>query len=61
MTLQIQFFGHATLRLELDGVRLMTDPILRAGVAGLVHRAPATDTVTAVADLDAVLILAPAS
>jgi L-ascorbate metabolism protein UlaG (beta-lactamase superfamily) len=56
MTLQIQFFGHATMRLELDGVRLMTDPILRAGVAGLVHRAPVTDTVTAVADLDAVLI-----
>jgi L-ascorbate metabolism protein UlaG (beta-lactamase superfamily) len=56
MTLRVQFFGHATVRLELDGVALMTDPILRAGVAGLVHRAPVVDTAAAVAGLDAVLI-----
>jgi L-ascorbate metabolism protein UlaG (beta-lactamase superfamily) len=36
----IHFLGHSTLLIELDGVRILTDPLLRSPVSGLVHRAP---------------------
>jgi L-ascorbate metabolism protein UlaG (beta-lactamase superfamily) len=36
----LQFVGHATLRIDLDGTSLMTDPILRNRTAGLAHRRP---------------------
>jgi L-ascorbate metabolism protein UlaG (beta-lactamase superfamily) len=51
----VQFVGHATLSIELDGTRLMTDPILRDRAAGLVHRHPPPASVLS-PGVDAVLI-----
>jgi L-ascorbate metabolism protein UlaG (beta-lactamase superfamily) len=36
----VQYVGHATVYIELDGLRILTDPILRGLSAGLVHRRP---------------------
>jgi L-ascorbate metabolism protein UlaG (beta-lactamase superfamily) len=49
----ITFVGHATVLIELDGVRLLTDPLLRARVAHL-RRAVPLDAV--LPDPDAVLV-----
>jgi L-ascorbate metabolism protein UlaG (beta-lactamase superfamily) len=49
----ITFVGHATVHIELDGVRLLTDPLLRARVAHLRRAAPLS---TAIPDPDAVLV-----
>lgn len=35
---QITYVGHATVLIEMDGVRLLTDPILRRRVVHLSHR-----------------------
>jgi L-ascorbate metabolism protein UlaG (beta-lactamase superfamily) len=51
---RIQFVGHATVRIELDGVRLITDPVLRDRVAHLRRTAPID--VAAPGAVDAVLI-----
>lgn len=37
---RIGFVGHATVRIDLDGVRLVTDPVLRGRVAHLRRAAP---------------------
>jgi L-ascorbate metabolism protein UlaG (beta-lactamase superfamily) len=37
---RIVFLGHATVLIELDGVRLLTDPLLRGGVAHLRRQVP---------------------
>ena len=50
---RITWFGHSTAVLELDGVRLVTDPVLRPRVAHLRRMTPPPP---AVADVDAVLI-----
>ncbi|HTZ62599.1 MAG TPA: MBL fold metallo-hydrolase, partial [Solirubrobacteraceae bacterium] len=34
-TLGITWAGHSTVRIELDGVRVLTDPVLRARVGPL--------------------------
>jgi L-ascorbate metabolism protein UlaG (beta-lactamase superfamily) len=52
---RIVFVGHATVLIELDGVRLLTDPLLRSRVAHL-RRHAAPVSAAAVGDLDAVLI-----
>jgi L-ascorbate metabolism protein UlaG (beta-lactamase superfamily) len=39
--LELTWLGHATAFLELDGARLLTDPLLRGRVAHLARRAPA--------------------
>ncbi len=52
---RIVFLGHATVLIELDGVRLLTDPLLRARVAHLRRQAPPVD-MTLTHGLDAVLI-----
>jgi L-ascorbate metabolism protein UlaG (beta-lactamase superfamily) len=52
---RIVFLGHATVLIELDGVRLLTDPLLRARVAHLRRQVPPVDP-GATAELDAVLI-----
>ncbi len=52
---RIVFLGHATVLIELDGVRLLTDPLLRGRVAHLRRRAPLPDA-SLTAGLDAVLI-----
>src|SRR5277367_6501719 len=52
---RIVFLGHATVLIELDGVRLLTDPVLRGRVAHLRRQSPRPDA-SVTADLDAVLI-----
>jgi L-ascorbate metabolism protein UlaG (beta-lactamase superfamily) len=38
--LRIEFLGHATVLIDVDGVRILTDPLLRPRISGLVHRQP---------------------
>ncbi len=52
---RIVFLGHATVLIELDGVRLLTDPLLRGRVAHLRRQTPLLDA-SVTASLDAVLI-----
>jgi L-ascorbate metabolism protein UlaG (beta-lactamase superfamily) len=40
---RITYLGHSTTLIELDGVRLLTDPILRRRVAHLLRTSPAPD------------------
>jgi L-ascorbate metabolism protein UlaG (beta-lactamase superfamily) len=49
----VTYVGHATVELELDGVRLVTDPVLRARIGHLRRVAAPADIP---ADVDAVLI-----
>jgi len=52
---RIEYLGHATTVLRLDGVRVLTDPLLRPRISGLVHRQPnAFDTLERT--FDAILI-----
>jgi L-ascorbate metabolism protein UlaG (beta-lactamase superfamily) len=52
---RIVFLGHATVLIEVDGVRLLTDPVLRSHVAHLRRQVPPVET-DAIGGLDAVLI-----
>jgi L-ascorbate metabolism protein UlaG (beta-lactamase superfamily) len=40
MPVELTWLGHSTTLLELDGVRILTDPVLRARFAHLVRHAP---------------------
>ncbi len=51
----IRWLGHATVVLDLDGVRLLTDPLLRRH-AGLLRRVTATPSPADYARTDAVLL-----
>ena len=50
----IQYVGHSTVLIELDGVRLLTDPLLRRRVLHLHRRSPID--VEALRNPDAVLV-----
>lgn len=52
---RIVFLGHATVLIELDSVRLLTDPLLRGGVAHLRRQTPPVEE-DVFAGPDAVLI-----
>ena len=52
---RIVFVGHATVMISLDGVRLLTDPLLRGRVAHLRRQVPLLDS-AGVGAPDAVLI-----
>jgi len=52
---RIVFLGHATVLIEVDGMRLLTDPLLRTRVAHLRRQVPPVDP-GLLAGLDAVLI-----
>lgn len=52
---RIVFLGHATVLIELDGVRLLTDPLLRGRVAHLRRQVPQVQK-NLFADVDVVLI-----
>jgi L-ascorbate metabolism protein UlaG (beta-lactamase superfamily) len=52
--IQATYVGHATVLIELDGARLLTDPVLRDRVLHL-RRAPAA-VVPPLGELDAVLV-----
>jgi L-ascorbate metabolism protein UlaG (beta-lactamase superfamily) len=51
---KIVYVGHATVLIELDGVRLLTDPVLRLRIGHLWRRVPLE--VADLGDLDAVLV-----
>jgi L-ascorbate metabolism protein UlaG (beta-lactamase superfamily) len=51
----ITWIGHATVHIELDGVRVLTDPLLRGGLGHLKRHGPPPDPAL-LRDLDAVLI-----
>ena len=51
----IVFVGHATLLIELDGVRVLTDPLLRAGIGHVRRRVPLPE-IDDLLPLDAVLV-----
>ena len=51
----ITWLGHATVLIEIDGLRLLTDPVLRKRVGPLVRIAPGLDD-EAVGVLDCVLL-----
>jgi L-ascorbate metabolism protein UlaG (beta-lactamase superfamily) len=52
---RIAFLGHATVLIEMDGVRLLTDPLLRGRIAHLRRQVPSVDPSVWVG-IDAVLI-----
>ena len=56
MSDRITFVGHATVLIELGGARLLTDPVLRPRLLGLIERHPPAPAVSVTEDLDAVLI-----
>ncbi len=37
-SLSLTYIGHATLLIEMDGVRLLTDPVLRRHLSGFIRR-----------------------
>jgi L-ascorbate metabolism protein UlaG (beta-lactamase superfamily) len=51
---RLVYVGHATVLVELDGVRLLTDPVLRSRVVHLRRRVPAPTE--PLSDLSAVLL-----
>ena len=53
--LRIRFLGHATVAIELDGTRLLTDPLLRGRIAALMRRGSLSREVAA-DPVDAVVI-----
>jgi L-ascorbate metabolism protein UlaG (beta-lactamase superfamily) len=52
---KLTFVGHATVALDLDGVRLVTDPFLRTRLGPLRRHGPAVTRAT-LQNLDAVLV-----
>jgi L-ascorbate metabolism protein UlaG (beta-lactamase superfamily) len=52
---KLVFVGHATVAVDLDGTRFLTDPFLRSGL-GPLRRHGATTPHAALRDLDAILI-----
>jgi L-ascorbate metabolism protein UlaG (beta-lactamase superfamily) len=53
--MRITFVGHSTVLVELDGRRVLTDPLLRGRVAHLVRRTSPIDA-DAIANVDLVLV-----
>ena len=53
--MRITFFGHSTVLVELDGLRLLTDPVLRGRVMHIVRDSPAVEQ-GAIGQIDVVLI-----
>jgi L-ascorbate metabolism protein UlaG (beta-lactamase superfamily) len=51
----LTYLGHATVLIEVDGVRVITDPVLRPGAA-LLYRMPDAADVRHYTDVDLVLI-----
>src|SRR5689334_21096269 len=51
----LTYVGHATLLIEMSGVRILTDPVLRSHVSGFIRRQVPLPT-TQLKHIDAVLI-----
>jgi L-ascorbate metabolism protein UlaG (beta-lactamase superfamily) len=52
---RITWLGHATVLVEIDGLRLLTDPLLGAGLGPLRRVGPTPDP-GAIGDIDAILV-----
>jgi L-ascorbate metabolism protein UlaG (beta-lactamase superfamily) len=52
---RVTFLGHSTVLIELDGVRILTDPMLRERFVHVRRRVPPVDPVL-IADVDVVLV-----
>src|SRR5712691_1849001 len=52
---RITWLGHATVLVEIDGLRLLTDPLLGAGL-GPLRRVGATPDPRAIGEIDAILV-----
>jgi L-ascorbate metabolism protein UlaG (beta-lactamase superfamily) len=52
---RVTWIGHGTALVDLDGVRLLTDPLLRDRVAHLQRRVPAADPAS-LSEIDAILL-----
>ena len=52
---RITWLGHATVLVEIDGLRLLTDPLLGAGL-GPLRRVGATPDPGAIGEIDAILV-----
>lgn len=52
---RLTYVGHATVLIELDGVRLLTDPLLRAGILHVRRRVP-MPAIEPLRRVDAVLV-----
>ena len=55
MALEITWLGHATVLIELDGVRVLTDPVLGKRAGALVRIAPPV-ALASTSDIDIVLL-----
>jgi L-ascorbate metabolism protein UlaG (beta-lactamase superfamily) len=53
--MRLTFVGHSTVLIELDGVRILTDPLLRKRFVHVSRRVPPVDPAL-VADIDVVLV-----
>jgi L-ascorbate metabolism protein UlaG (beta-lactamase superfamily) len=51
----LTYLGHATVLVEVDGVRVMTDPVLRPGAA-MLHRMPKAADLREYTEVDLVVI-----
>lgn len=51
----LTYLGHATVLIEVDGVRVMTDPVLRPGAA-MLHRMPQAADLRGYTEVDLVVI-----
>ncbi len=49
--LEIRFLGHSTVLLELDGLRILTDPVLRPWIGPLRRHVPAHDPTAETVDV----------
>jgi len=56
VTDRVTYVGHATVLIELGGTRLLTDPVLRPRLLGVIERHPPAPDEGVTRDLDAVLI-----
>jgi L-ascorbate metabolism protein UlaG (beta-lactamase superfamily) len=53
--LRVSYIGHSSVLIELDGLRLITDPVLRGRVLHIVREAPAVD-LEAIGKVDFVVV-----
>jgi L-ascorbate metabolism protein UlaG (beta-lactamase superfamily) len=53
---RVVYLGHSTVLIELDGVRLLTDPLLRGRIGPLFARRSAPASAESIGAVDAVLI-----
>jgi L-ascorbate metabolism protein UlaG (beta-lactamase superfamily) len=53
--MEVQWLGHATVLIEMDGTRVVTDPVLGRRIGPLVRVAPPADA-DALGEVDAVLL-----